>query len=94
MALQLNEEQASGVTGDYWKVARIDIRGDEYCTVILELYKDLTARNEGKSPIASKEYRLEDVVSNSEYTSVGDTPAKLIYEHLKTLPEFLGALDV
>lgn len=94
MALQLSEEQSSGISGDYWKVSRIDIVDDNICVCVIELYKDQAARGAGKSSITSKEYRLEGVTSNSEYTSVGDTPAKLIYEHLKTLPEFTGAVDV
>ena len=95
MAIEKTQEQTSGVSGNYWRVARVIVEaGDGGCLCHLELYKDSTARSEGKAPILVKKIWLEDGCNIVDFVNAGDTPAKLVYDKLKTLAEFSGASDV
>lgn len=95
MALQLVREQPTGLSGNYWKITDIQIYNKgALCVVSVALFKDQAASDSGKTDIKTVQYTVENKCREEDYTATGDTPHKLIYNHLKTLPEFSGAVDV
>jgi len=84
MALQKTFTTKFGVNGDYIKIE--DYAGDKMSvTISVSIYADAQARTDNKRPLELLTY----------VTSVPTTdimPA--LYDHLKTLPEFSGAIDV
>lgn len=85
MALQLNKETPFGISGNYIRIDRIN--GDKE-TVIFEvfLYVDQAARDSGKDPL------MHIGTFGTSMPNTDFMPA--LYNHLKTLPEFSGAIDV
>ncbi len=97
MALQLNKEMSTGVTGDYWKVTKVILEGEDECLVTVKLFKDSAARLASKLPLETLEYSFKDSENPClivEMDEANQNPFFLVYEKLKTLPEFAGALDV
>lgn len=97
MALELNKEMPTGVTGNYWKIAKLVLEGEVECLATVQLYKDAAARAAGKLPLETLEYSFRDSENPcliAEMDTADQNPFFLVYEKLKTLPEFTGALDV
>ena len=52
MALIKQQEQSSGVTGEYWRILETNISyQSQLARVVLGLYKDKQARNDGKETL-------------------------------------------
>ncbi len=97
MALQLSEEQATGVTGEYWKIESIALTGEQQSTVRIRLYKDSAARVAGKEAMKELVYMwagANNPLLIADMDLEDNNPFKLAYDKLKTLDEFDGALDV
>jgi hypothetical protein len=95
MALQLSKELDTGVTGDYWRVVLVQLSplGDR-STVIVCLYKDAAARAADKTPLETREYSWNAADYPFAVAALDeDNPYVIAYEKLKTLPEFVGAVD-
>lgn len=104
MALQKNIELATGFTGTYINIAKVNIVHtvvsqielgeivksiDKRFEVVVKIYKDASARQSEKLPVDIKTYSLD---ADFAYSHTNLLPA--IYGLLKTLPQFSGALDV
>lgn len=99
MALQLNYETKSGFICNYWVVDTIDmnrVSSVGHCTVVL--YKDKAARDAGKSP---EVVRRVEQWSGADYPftiaamgAAGQDPYKIVYNKIKALPKWNGAVDV
>lgn len=87
MALKKEFEiNGSGITGDYLKVNLIKSTADRGLVVVLDIYASKELRDEGKNPISNA------TVSISKEET--DDLKTLIYNKIKSLPEFEGAIDV
>lgn len=98
MALQLTQEQASGISGNYWKIDSVRLgKNDSFCECIVTLYKDSDASAAAKLPLTSKVFLWSGADNPCPLATldlVDQNPFQLCYNKLKTLDEFDGALDV
>lgn len=91
MALLKQVELASGISGEYWRVTRVNInRLDDTAAVEMRLYLDAEARSAGKDEIRTEWFYLEQVDLDALR---GTDPVAATYTRLKQLPEFEGAAD-
>lgn len=88
MALKKIEEQASGLSCEYHKLAMIEIQRGHKVICRIETYKDQTARNAGKSPAMVRHF---DIVE-SEINYANNLIAQC-YSKVKAAM-FSGAEDV
>lgn len=88
MALQKEFITNLGVAGNYWKILSFeDNRISGKTDVIVGLYLSKAARNADKDKLSRKVYTLDSFdVSNKSHL-------QYVYDYLKTLPEFSGAID-
>ena len=95
MGLQLSKELDSGVVGDYYKIENIFMR-DNQTRCLVSFYKDQAARDAGKESLTKLDFNFEggDELQVVDMDLVNSNPYTLVYEKLKLLPEFSGALDV
>jgi len=97
MALQLEHELLSGVTGNYWKVDRITIdRYKKEIDVYLSLYLDAAARAADKKYIINREYKWLDEEFFLESEDLTETNyIEAIYTKIKAEDDFFAtATDV
>ena len=87
MALRLTTEMPDGVAPNYWKVTGIRISRDaQPATVDVALYLSQEARKAGKQPVQVQTVLLPAAA----FSSVAAT----VYDEIKKLPDFAGAVDV
>jgi len=101
MALQKEFTLSSGYVANYVKIS--SLRQDKLnISLQIDLYKDATARNAGKSPavsnfaaksVANLQYPNYSFVLTQEQFDDGDVYG-YAYDYLKSLPIFSGADDV
>lgn len=65
MALQLEKILESEITGDYWKIDKLEIQFDKnaFTVVWLGLYKSQAARNRNKEPIFTQIFRYGETLN-------------------------------
>ncbi len=101
MALQLSKELATGQSGDYWKVSRVEMQyglSGGTCTIEVCLFKDSAARSSAKSEMERTKYVLSGADFDTWFaeTLLDDadkTPRERAYEYLKTHADFSGAAN-
>jgi hypothetical protein len=93
MALQADVEiNDSGVVANYLRVTDINYnRDNDFLSVLIEAYVSAETRNAGKKPIHVFQANLDNA---SSFTLTGDTLLDAVYNKLKEMPEFEGAIDV
>lgn len=94
MALQLNKDLPSGLSGNYWRITDALVsymRNGSVCK--LSLYKDQAAREAGKEPILEQSYAF-DGAENPFTPTDSINVLEALYDKLKALPEFDGSEDV
>ena len=95
MALKKTFELPSGLTVDYWKidVLTVDTRNNS-CSCIVSVFKDVASRLAGKTSVDYRSYTWEGTNNPFDIAvSIDVNPFIVIYEKLKTLPEFANAID-
>ncbi|MEK4697922.1 hypothetical protein MKX31_28740 [Bacillus sp. FSL M8-0063] len=90
MGLKLNKSLGSGITldGAYMKITNIN-GNKETLDLSICFYVNYQACKEGKTPVEYANHKFKPSVA-----PVSDNFLKQGYLFLKTLPEFLNALDV
>ncbi|WP_353861288.1 hypothetical protein [Azospirillum formosense] len=93
MALHKEINTEFGVPAAYHRVASVQIYYlDRCCDVYLSGYLSAEARGEAKSPMLSSQTRLSfDALG---LRGDGEPTRAAIYDALKSMPEFAGAIDV
>lgn len=102
MAKQLAYTDAFGNSypASYWVCSLVDITKDNVATINFIVYKDQTAKSNGKQPILQIQYQLADVAFTTYFAnSVLNTmnPFKAAYLAVSDVTItnfFVGALDV
>lgn len=101
MALQqAYEDTSTGVScpDGYYRVDAVCVRTKPAdAQVLVGVYKDAQARQDGKTPVAVREYIASGDAYSTHFALAvldGANPVKQAYGYLKTLPAFAGALDV
>lgn len=89
MALFLKKEFKSGFEGSYWKIGKILWEQPSNLTVYLAVYKDSTARSEGKDPFHVEPY----ILTLQSFEELNMSLLGACYEKIKQLSEFEGAID-
>ena len=94
MALQLETELDSGVVGDYWRIARVNVEcyvPTPYVDIVLCLWITRQHCLDGKNFVYNviERMNLTDIDSTYSY----DFRA-CIYNSLKTLPQWANAIDI
>jgi hypothetical protein len=92
MALKQETILDSGVQIEYIKIRD--------CQLVLDIYKDQTARNEGKAPVLSRRVSLNDSFGGPVYdvndditiSKIAENIASAIYSELK-IKHYQNALD-
>lgn len=87
MALQKTISTSFGVNGDYVKIHKFTADKDNV-QIDVQMFVDQAARNAGNSPIKYWQFSTALPTGTSNDIMVD------LYDHLKTLPEFSGAVDV
>jgi hypothetical protein len=91
MALTLSHTLDSGVTGDYWRITKMEI---DYPTnsvqTFVGLYLSSEARHDAKQPLT---VRFEQIFLDPGALASGTDPRVAVYDALKALPFFEGAQD-
>jgi hypothetical protein len=91
MALVLEKEVPSGVTGSYWRVVQLNVN---YllgvANVTVALFLSSTARREGKAPLylTTFEWKGDDFIFAAD-----QAPVPLAYQKLKTTKLLVNAAD-
>lgn len=93
MALQLDKVLDTGVQVSYLRISKIIIdRKLQEITFSVDAFLDQTSRQDGKMAVIDYYYTLSDPTS---YNIINNTDiVSNLYNILKTLPDFEGALDV
>lgn len=98
MALKLEKTigELDTVTGEYWSIARISENkyGSQVVDLVITLHESAAAKDAGAEPLhiivkSIPEYNM-DIAALDQ---AGNNPYKLMYDYLKTLPYFVGAVD-
>ena len=95
MALQKDFEQATGVIATYIRVedsVKINT-ADESGKARVLFYLSQAARNANKKELTNKAYTIPPGIFSSLNLATQDA-RDLVYNYLKTLPEYAGAIDV
>lgn len=93
MGLKLSTVCDSGTTGEYWRVMTANMRWYDTASIcVVALYVDQASRIAGKAPLLMKSYDFSG--ADFPFENVSADVRSLIYDKLKTLPEFSGAMDV
>ena len=94
MAIQKTFSQPSGLEYGYHKVSVISVNTiTKKGSCVVQSFISSQTRLDGKKPVDIKSYNLPDSIFTTLDLSESDARA-LAYTHLKTLPEFSGAVDV
>jgi len=91
MALQMSftsEEMGATFPSAYWKVDILRVRKEEIL-IVVGVYSDATARQNGKRPVENRAYTK----SYDEITGANNSIQEA-YNYLKTLSEFSTAIDI
>lgn len=92
MALLKQKTTSHGVVAEYHKVANINISWhSRTCFVDVFSYLNQDVRQQEKSPLMTKYYEFSEVAFDFD---VELNIVNQIYERLKQLPEWGGAIDV
>lgn len=105
MALQLSYDDSFGTThaSAYHRVVALQLNiSEQVAKVQVGTYKDAQARSDGKDLVSVKAYMFTptttpayaDLFGVAVMDPVDTNPIKVVYGHLKTLPEWSGASDV
>ena len=102
MALQLSYDDSYGSThaSAYHRIIFIEMFvAERVARVKVATYVNQTARNDGKSPLGEMAYRFseteyDDIFDDANMSPVDKNPIKNVYDHIKGLPEWAGAVDV
>lgn len=96
MALKQQKQLEIGVAADYHRIVRIEMSPvDNSLTVWVALYLSEAARQAGKVPVQTTEYSWRGDTSPGKASNISEKSIyKAIYEELKTLPDFSGAIDI
>ena len=102
MSLQLSYDAATGAThaSAYHKITSISHSREQSRMMLhVSIYKDSTAKSEGKAPVGSASYRVADsdyttYYANAVLDTVSQNHVERSYEYLKTLSDYSGASDV
>ena len=84
------EVRDSGINAEYVKISNINlVKSGDVITlnITCEVFKDQAARDAGKNPISVLSYNTQD-------PAILDSISTEVYNLLKTLPDFTGAVDV
>lgn len=94
MALKKEKEiRATGFLAEYQTILGVEVRkieggkGVKQFRVHIGIYKDKQSRDEGKLPI-------DNLVVTIDSQAIVDALVGQIYNEIKNLPEFEGAIDV
>ena len=103
MALQksFDDRWGNSHSAAYYRVEEINMDISTSCSKVkVKVYKDQTARNDGKEPLEII-YYIFDSSSTPNYDGIfgvtmmeNKNPIKGIYDEIKQYPEFSGATDV
>lgn len=95
MALQKSiEYKGTGIIIEYHKVVNPKIDAiTKGGSVRVEIYKDVAARIANKNPVSNKQYVIPDNTFSTLDLETQDA-RDLVYTYLKTLPEYIGAIDI
>lgn len=88
MALGKDKILDTGITASYHKITDVSAT-----SIIVEVYKDGTARGAGSKPVTGMNYPI-DGFTEDELKLEGNSPLVLAYEYLKTLDDYSDATDV
>lgn len=100
MALAIGIEAVNtGVMATYWRIGEIRITtppdGADTATVRVDGFASAEARNAGKDRLMASEYSFPLSVLEGQGTpGLRDTIKAMLYETLKSRPEFAGASSV
>jgi len=102
MALQLSYDASTGATHStaYHKITRLNNdRDGSRMTIQVSIYKDSTAKTDGKTPVGMAVYTVSDsdyttYYANAVLDTVSQNHIERSYEYLKTLSDYSGASDV
>lgn len=92
MALQKNITLDTGYEANYHKISGVDLSIGQ---INISLYKDFSARTEGKSCLRGTSVSIPMSLLSEENLKIeGNSPVKIAYDYLKTTDEFSGSYDV
>lgn len=97
MALQKTKQLDTGIEATYHKISSFQLEGVTLCVAYVQAFKDQQARQDGKQAIELKQFIFqgaENPCQIDDMNPLNVNPFILIYDKLKTLPEFSGAQDV
>lgn len=97
MALQKTKQLDSGIEVTYHKVSSLQLEGVAICVVYVQSFKDQQARLDNKQAVEMKQFIFQGADNPCQIEDMNPlnvNPYILVYEKLKTLPEFSGAVDV
>lgn len=102
MALQQDVTITGGidVPTAYHRIVIVNINVElQNADIFVKIYKDQTSRQNGIDPVTSKTYHIDGTNFTTYLTSDDCNPLDRnhvyqTYEYLKTLPDYVGAIDV
>ena len=96
MALKKDVTLPSGFTANYTRIIQFDLnRVTQVCMAFVAIYRDKAARDSGAEPAGHRRFNFPG--SSNPLTTealAAESALDLIYEKIKTLPEYQGAEDV
>ena len=85
MSLQKTKTDSRGIDGNYWKIINYKINDkDLKSRIVIGLFKDETAKSEGKDILEYKEYNWDG--GNFPYSGTAldtNNPRKIAYDKMK-----------
>lgn len=102
MAIKKNVTASNGIVTEYHRIAMIKIDINQQNTILVHSYLSEAGRQIEKDYANGLYDNIEEGLMNWPYVATqylhwdydGDMTISKAYEHLKTLPEFEGSLDV
>ena len=102
MAIKKNVTASNGIVTEYHRIAMIKIDTNQQNTILIHSYLSEAGRQIEKDYTAGVYDDLEEGMMTWPYVSAqyihceydGEMTVTKAYEHLKTLPEFEGSIDV
>lgn len=90
MALKKEFETKAGVTGEYWKVTELTLRGEKsWCG--LSLFRNEAARRAGKEPLAQRNFSWEGAHTTARMDQAN--PIAIAYGEIRKHVDFADAED-
>lgn len=91
MALQLSKTLDNGFIGNYIRATSITIDADNDIAIVgLCLYVDAAGRTAGNQPVSLDHISM----TAADFTGVSTDWQTVVYNHVKTLTDYSGAIDV